>query len=90
MQQQFAAGSAVFEQTATFLSLSVYRDRVLKSISKLKQAVSNPPASADGQPGQLDKELQCNERALTAVNEGLQQHAALLKRARDYTLTFKQ
>ena len=90
VQQQFAAGSAVFEQTATFLSLSVYRDRVLKSISKLKQAVSNPPASADGQPGQLDKELQCNEQALTAVNEGLQQHAALLKRARDYTLTFKQ
>jgi hypothetical protein len=66
------------------------------SIALLKQAASDPSIGFDGQTTRttetdkkLQSQLECSERALTAVNQGLQKHAALLNRARDYALTFE-
>jgi hypothetical protein len=96
LQEQIAAESPVYKQTPTFQSLATYRANLVDSIALLKQAASDPAIGFDGQAPRtpetdkkLQSQLECSERALTAVNQGLQKHAALLRRARDYSLTFE-
>lgn len=95
LQVQISAGSPAFKQAPTFQSLSTYRARLVESISILKDALSDPSMTLGGEPRSADKDkelqsqLDCNEHALTAVNQGLQRQAPLLKRARDYAANFE-
>jgi hypothetical protein len=68
----------ISEKTLDFSTITAYRAKLVRSIEVLKEAIANKIGMG------LQEHLKCNEDALLAVNEGLNEHFQLLRGAIDY------
>jgi hypothetical protein len=78
LKVQFKVDDMITKEVPDFSMVTAYRAKLVRSIEVLKEAIANKIGTG------LREHLKCNEDALIALNEGLNEHFQFLRRAIDY------